>query len=134
MLKKYNVNYIIFPPLLPRGEIYPIVERLLEREDWVLIYRDQLSLIFMRNGYENTAILKKFAMDKGKAIETIIIQAAARATKNEANPYYLLTLGKVFLKMGKLDDAEKAFEMAYQRDPNNPEIREWLRRVGKNKK
>lgn len=129
ILKRYNISYIITPPLLPRGEIYPIVEKILDQDDWILIYRDQLALVFLRNTEENLTIIRQFAMDKAEALNTIIIQASARATKNKANPYYLITLGKVFLKMGKLDDAEKAFEMAYQRDPKNPIINEWLQKV-----
>jgi hypothetical protein len=132
ILRKYGVSYIITPPLLPRGEIYPVVEKLLERDDWVLVYRDQLSLIFFRNAEENLTIIRRFALDKSEALNTIIIQASARATKNTANPYYLLTLGKVFLRKGNLDDAEKAFEMAHQRDPKNPIINEWRRKMKEN--
>jgi hypothetical protein len=133
ILNKYNISYVITPPLLPRGEVIPIVEKLFDRKDWTLIYNDQLSLIFMQNSPENKEIINKFGKDKRDGLATIIIQASARATKNKANPYYLITLGKTFIKMGKLDDAEKAFALAYQRDPNNPMITEWLKKLQENK-
>lgn len=133
ILKKYNISYIITPPLLPRGEIYPIVEKILELESWVLIYRDQLTLIFLKNEPENMAIIKTFGKDKKEAYNTIIIQASARAMMNQTNPYYLITLGKVFLRTGRYGDAEKAFEMAFQRDPKNPVITEWLKKVREKK-
>ncbi|MBI5042754.1 MAG: hypothetical protein HZC10_02770 [Nitrospirae bacterium] len=129
ILKSYNISYIVTPPLLPGGEIYPIVDKLFDSEDWVLIYSDQLSLIFLRNDPENISIIKKFAKDKIGGLNTIIIQASARATLNKTNPHYLITLGKTFFKMGRFADAEKAFEMAYQRDPNNIAIKEWLKKI-----
>ena len=72
-------------------------------------------------------------MGKAEALNTIIVQASARAMKDRTNPYYLITLGKIFYKMGKLSDAEKALEMAYQRDPGNPVIIEWLKKVREKK-
>ncbi len=129
IMSKYRFSYIIIPTLLPRGDIVPLVEELLERDDWVLIYRDHLALIFLRNTEENLPILRQFAKDKAEALDTIIIQASALATKNKANPYYLITLGKVFYKMGKRADAEKAFAMAYQRDPGNPILKKWLQKL-----
>lgn len=133
IMRKYNISYIISPPLLPRGEIIPIVEKALWSDDWALIYRDQLSLIFLRKADENMPLIHQFGMDKKEALNTIIVQASARAKINSANPYYLITLGKVFLKSGRLSDAEKAFEMAYQRDPHNPIIREWLLKIRETK-
>ncbi len=129
LLKKHNISYVVMPPLSPRGEIYPIVEKLLERDDWILIHNDLMSLIFLKNTTENEPIIRKFAKDKEKAFDTIIVQASVRAKKNKANPYYLITLGKVFYKTGRLDDAERAFELASQRDPENPAIREWLQKA-----
>ncbi len=133
IIKRYNISYVVMPPLLPRGEIYPIVEKILEQEDWVLIYRDQLTLILLKNEPENMTIIKSYAKDKREVYDTIIIQASARAMMNQTNPYYLITLGKVFFRTGKLGDAEKAFELAYLRDPKNPVITEWLKKVRANK-
>lgn len=129
IIKKYNISYIVMPPLLPKGEIYPIVEKLLEKEDWVLIYNDHLSLIFLRKGYRDEALIKRFAKDKKEGFNTIIIQASAGALQNKANPYYLIALGKAFFKTGKIEDAQKAFLMALERDPNNLVIKEWLQRL-----
>lgn len=133
ILRKYRVSYVVTPPLLPKGEIYPLVEKLFEREDWILIYNDHLSLIFMQNSPENKAIIENSGKDKKEGLNTIIIQASARATRNKANPFFLISLGKIFYITGRFDDAQKAFEMAYSRDPNNPVVTEWLRKVEQRK-
>lgn len=129
IIKRYNISHIIMPPLSHHGAIYPLVEKLLESEDWVLIYSDHLSMIFLRNDFQNTSIIKNHTIDKSRGLQTIVVQATAKAMANKINPYFLITVGKVFFKMGKLDDAEKAFIMAYERDPKNSEINRWLQKV-----
>jgi len=133
IIKRYNFSYIIIPPIQYQGTIFPIVEKLFDSEDWVLIYTDHQSFVFIRNNPENIPIIKKFAIDKMKGLNTIIIQAIIRANRNPVNPYFFISLGKVFFKMGKLEDAEKAFRMAYERDPGNVVIKEWLKAVKDNR-
>ncbi|MEK6692729.1 MAG: tetratricopeptide repeat protein, partial [Nitrospirota bacterium] len=128
IIGKYNISYIVMPPLYPTGEIYPIVERLIENDDWALVYNDHLSLIFVKKNSQNDSFIKTFIKDKKESYNTIIIQASARAKIKGVNPYYLIALGKVFYKMGRMDDARKAFLIAYERDPKNPIINEWLKK------
>ncbi|TNF55112.1 tetratricopeptide repeat protein [bacterium] len=129
IIERNHISHIVMPPLLHHGNIYPIVETLFEREEWVLIYMDHLSLIFVRNDPWNASLIKKYTIDKQEGLHTIVIQASARALKNPVNPYFLITLGKIFFKTGRFDDAEKAFLMARERDPENPEIQEWLEKL-----
>jgi hypothetical protein len=131
LINKYNITYIIMPPLIQHGAVYPLVEKLLTREDWALIYNDHLSLIFLRDTPDNVSLINTFAIDKTKGIHTIVAQASARALKNQINPYHLITLGKIFFQTGRLDDAEKAFLMAHQRAQNNPEVKFWMQKLEK---
>ena len=133
IIGKNNITYVIMPPLNPRGDIYPLVESLLDRDDWGLIYSDRLSLIFLKKDNQNKDIFH-FAVDKQEGLKTIIIQASARAMRNKANPYYLITLGKVFYKLDRPDDAQKAFLVASRLAPDNIMIKEWLQRLKENKK
>lgn len=129
ILSKYGFSYIVIPPIQFSGNIFPIVDKLLESEEWILIYTDHLSFIFVKNTFENMPIINKYAIDKKRGFDTIIIQASARAMKNKTNPYYLISLGRVFYKLGRLDDAKRAFMLAYDRDPTNREIKEWLNKL-----
>jgi hypothetical protein len=129
IIEKYRISHIVMPPLLHHGSIYPIVDKLFEREEWILIYMDHLSLIFVRNDPWNASLIKKYAIDKQDGLQTIVIQASAKALKRKGNPYFLISLGKVFYKMGKLDDAEKAFMMALERDPDNATVKFWLQKL-----
>jgi len=134
ILKKYNISYVVTRPLWQNGKIIPIVEKLLDSTDWVLIYSDHLSLIFLQNDPENLSIIKRYSIEKQEGFNTIIAQASGWAmTANKINPNYFITLGKIFFKMGKLNDAEKAFVMAYEIDPDNSTVKEWLHKLREDK-
>lgn len=133
VIEKYNISYIVTPPLLPSGQIYPIVEKLFDSDIWELIYSDHFSLIFMKRNNENISIIERFVKDKSKGLDTIIFQASAKASKNKTNPYYFISIGKAFFRLGKLKDSERAFELAYSIDSDNPEIQGWLQKVKKDK-
>jgi hypothetical protein len=134
IIRKYNISYIIMPPLSYHGQIYPVVEKLFDSNEWVLIYCDPLSLIFLSRQPENMSVIKEHAIDKKEMLNTIISQALAGVKNDRVNPYFLISLGKVLLKMGKFDDAEKAFWSAYERDPGNSEVKYWLQIIRERRK
>ncbi len=129
IVNKYDISYFITSSIQPAGMIFPMVERLFVSDEWKLIYHDHLSLIFLRNDSGNSLIAGKHARDKSEGLNTILVQASARAMSNPVNPYYLISVGKVFFIMGKFDDAEKAFNMAHERDPDNPKLHFWMERL-----
>jgi hypothetical protein len=127
ILGKYNISHIVIPPLYKHGQIYALVEQLFDSKDWVLIYADHLSFIFLKKDSDNEHVIKRFFIDKRKGLNTILVQASARAMGVKRNPYLLISIGKVFFKMGKMDDAKKAFMLAYERAPGNPVVKRWLK-------
>ena len=129
IIKKYNISYVVMPPIFKFGRIYDLVEQLFISDDWVLIYMDHLSLIFLRNDPANSSVIEKFAIDKRNGLYTIITQTSARAMEFRDNPYYLISIGEVFFMMGKFDDVEKAFKMAYERDPDNEILGVWMGKI-----
>jgi hypothetical protein len=129
IIKKHDISYVVVPPLLYYGQIYPLVEKLYDSTEWELIYKDNVSLVFLKNDSRNISLVKRYAMDKKEVLNAIIIQALANADSDRTNPYYLISLGKAFMKMGKRDNAEKAFLSAYKRDPQNPETNRWIQKL-----
>jgi hypothetical protein len=130
IFNKYDITCVVMPPLLPHGGIYPVVERLFDEGQWDLVYNDHLSLIFLKRDSRNKSIRSRFMKKKEEGYQTIILQASIGASRNRANPYYLISLGKSFYRLGRMDDAKKAFQMAYQRDSENSIIKEWLQKLG----
>jgi hypothetical protein len=129
IIKKYDISCFIMSPLSYHGQIYPIVEKLFDSDEWVLIYCDPLSLIFLNQKPENMLVIKGHAIDKKEMLNAISLQALAGAKSDRVNPYYFISLGKVLLKMGKFDDAENAFLAAYERDRGNSEVKYWLQKI-----
>lgn len=133
IISRYDISYVLVYPLLADGALVPIVETLLDSDEWALIYADHLALIFMRLDGRNIPLIRQYQMDKKKGMNTIVAQATAMAMQNRGNAKYLVTVGRVFFKMGKFLEAEKAFTMASQRDPGNPTIAAWLEKARGNK-
>ncbi len=133
LMEKYGITYIVMPPLTVGGEIIPLVEKMFDMNEWVLIYNDNLALIFLKKDENNMQLISKYAKDKTDGLQTIVIQAAARAMTNPGNPRYFVSLGKVFLRMNKSEEAEKAFTMAYKIDPGNAVVSEYLKKIGEQK-
>jgi hypothetical protein len=129
IMKKYDITHIVITPLMQQGDIYPLVEYLFDSKEWILVYADHLSLIFVLNNSENAYVIENFAREKGEGLNTIAVQASSNAMQNQKNPRYLISLGKVFFKMGRVNDAKKAFLMAYQRDPDNQAVKFWMQKV-----
>jgi hypothetical protein len=134
IIKKYDISCIVMPPLLNHGAIFPLVERLFDSEEWVLIYIDHLSLVFLHDTPENSSLIKQYAINKYNGLQTIVVQASAKALKNRVNPHTLISAGKAFFKMGKFDEAEKAFFMADKRDPGNQDAMFWLQKLSEYRK
>ncbi len=134
IIEKYKISYIVTSPLEPSGEIFPIVEKLFDSKDWVLIYYDHLSLIFLKNDPVNADLVQKYSRVKIEGLRTILIQASARALYSRINPNYLISMGKVFFKEGRFDDAKKAFTMAFDIDPDNAVLKFWLEKLEANTK
>jgi hypothetical protein len=129
IMKKYNITHIVITPLMYQGDIYPLVEYLFDNNEWVLVYVDHLSLIFVLNNSGNASVIENFARDKDEGLNTIVVQSSSKAMQNQKNPRYLISLGKAFYKMGRLNDAEKAFLMAHERDHDNQETIAWQNRL-----
>jgi hypothetical protein len=47
-------------------QAYPLLLQLLGADQWSLIYQDEVALIFIRNSAKNSAIVTRYAIDKGK--------------------------------------------------------------------
>jgi len=129
IMKKYHFTHIVITPLMNQGDIYPLVEHLFDSKEWILVYVDHLSLIFVLNNSENTSVIENFSREKDEGLDTIVVQSSSKAMQNQTNPRYLISLGKVFFKMGRVNDAKKAFLMASQRDPDNQAVKFWMQKV-----
>ena len=64
-----------------------------------------------------------------KVYNTIIYQGANRALNNKTNPRSLISLGDVFYRMQRLEDALKAYRYALSRMPDDQSIQRKIARL-----
>lgn len=128
-LDLYGINFVVTPFLDYMGGIVPLNIAMLESPRWALIYSDHLLSVFIRNDGRNRALMDKYEKTKEELYNSIIYMASYQAVRNKVNPAYLVSLGRVFERAGRPEDARKAFELALTRDPGNAEAQSGLRRL-----
>ncbi|GAB4485704.1 MAG: hypothetical protein OHK006_12330 [Thermodesulfovibrionales bacterium] len=119
LLKHYQVNYILVAPTDMYAIISPLVLALLDGEEWIPVHLDRISIIFVKNTEPNRRLIEQFRVPALDVYNMIISQSAEKALSDRVNPRHLATLGEVFYRMGRIDDAVKAYQHALQRFPEN---------------
>lgn len=129
LLEHYKINLVVFSPLDIYGNTLPLIVKLLDDDDWVPVSARVMAIVFVKNVPENKHIIEKFRKTDDEVYNTMILRASFTAQVHKVNPHYMESLGDMFLKMGREDDAIKAYEYALKRAPDNPRVREKLDKV-----
>jgi hypothetical protein len=122
LFSHYDINYVVLSVVNPISQIYPLIFELTESNDWVPVYSDQMSVIFVKKISCNNNIIKNSRIPAEEVYNTIIYQGANRALNNKTNPRSLISLGDVFYRMQRLEDALKAYRYALSRMPDDQSI------------
>lgn len=129
LLDHYNVNIIFMPFFDVYGNVYPIDLQLADDKEWVPVYCDLISLVFVRNKEENREIIEKFRVPKERIYDTLILQGTRFAINQSFSPYYMISLGQIFYKMGRLEDSLTAYKYALRRAPRNVNTQEMINKI-----
>ncbi len=122
ILRHYRINYVFLPLLDFYGTVFPLVPELADSKEWVPVYLDQVNIIFIKDSPENRDIIGKFRIDGMTVYNVLIAKLSSANIGDNINPRYLISLGNIFARMGRYEDALKAFQYAGQRW-NIPEIK-----------
>ncbi len=114
ILRHYNFNYIVVPYIDIYNSVVNLVFELIGREDWRPIYIDKISVVFIKNSPENKDIIAKYGIEDTVMYNAIISRLVSQNMGNRFNPRYLISLGRIFSKMGRNEDAIEAFRYAVQ--------------------
>jgi hypothetical protein len=132
LLDHYKIDLVVFAPFDVYGVVLPIVFKLLDDPRWAPIYSDTVAVIFVRDIPANKDIIGKFRVTTETYYNKLIIRAGMQARNNAQNPEYMESLGDIFVRMGKKDNAIKAYEYALKRLPSDQLIRAKLDTLRKN--
>lgn len=64
LLQRYDVRYIIIPPMFSSGRPLPLANELMKSEDWALVVSDVNSMLFVRNTLENAETIRNHSLPK----------------------------------------------------------------------
>lgn len=129
LLDNYNINIILFDTMDAFGNVPKLLLTLIEDEDWVPVYSDFISVIFVRNVPKNQDVITKFKQTKENVYSIVIGIGTQMAIYDGLNPQYLLSLGKTFCEMGRFEDALKAYQYALKRRPEDAMITDKITQV-----
>ncbi|MEW6054765.1 MAG: hypothetical protein AB1552_13415 [Nitrospirota bacterium] len=129
LLDNYDINFVLIDTLDVYGNVPKLLLVLTEDNAWAPVYAEPMAFVFVRNIPENNTIIEKFRLQKDHVYNTIIMVAAQMAIYKQSNPKYLITLGKTFYSMGRLQDALTAYEYALQRLPKEQYARDMIARI-----
>lgn len=115
ILRHYKINYIFLETSTMYGDLMPVVLELTAGDEWIPIYMDTLSIIFIKDKPENREIIAKFRIDDSFVYDALIFKYASGTMANDVNPRQFMSLGSIFAKMGRYEDAAKAYRHAAQR-------------------
>ncbi|HDO26037.1 MAG TPA: tetratricopeptide repeat protein, partial [Nitrospirae bacterium] len=118
LLDHYNINLIMINLMDAYGTAPELLLKLPEDRQWALVYADSICAIFVRNVPAYEHIIEQFEQPKENIYNIIIAESAYKSVYKQ-NPNYLITLGKTFYAMGRLEDAVTAYRYASKRMPGN---------------
>lgn len=128
LLNHYKINFVFIPPMDLYGNVFPLALELVENEKWVPIYLDHMGIIFIRNKAENSDIISKYKVPKDFIYNALIAKYAASAINDRINPRFVVSLGYIFSKSGRHEDALKAYRYAFERW-KDPEIKKKIEEI-----
>jgi tetratricopeptide (TPR) repeat protein len=102
IMDKYDINFVFCNKFLRDAGGHRLPDRLQESPDWVLIFEDDVEMLFIRNEEGNREIIEKAENDELRIPRT---------------PYQLNRQAVEYLRRDKISDAEALLKEALDRNP-----------------
>jgi hypothetical protein len=127
LLDSYRVNYIITKLYNTRVQMLPLTARLIYDTDWVPVYQQANSVVFMRNIPANEHLIKKYAHVRYEIIDYQIGNLRGMVENFPGHSSLYILMGELYLLKNDVEGAKGAFRKALEVDPKQPDA---LRRMG----
>ncbi|NWF98306.1 MAG: hypothetical protein HXY52_05145 [Nitrospirae bacterium] len=119
-MKVYNINFIITYSVNDfTGNLIPIIPFIMNDPEWLLVYMDNNSLIFVRESPENSEIIRKYEMPKKWVWNEIITEAAYKVKNVPQKTNFYITMGDAFFAKQDFQDARTMYLKAREINPSN---------------
>lgn len=128
ILNHYKIGYMFLSIADIYGNLFPVILELATSEKWVPVYIDKMSIIFVKDIPSNREIISKYKIADDDVYNVLIFKLASMTQGDRINPRYLYSLGRLFSKVGRYEDAVKAYRLAVDR-MENPEIMKKIQEI-----
>jgi hypothetical protein len=123
LLTAYNVNFVLTSAVSSSGNIIPLVDMLYADDEWKLVYADGKSVIFLKDSLANQNFIKKYQVSKEELDKEIIGECEQGIKDAPATWGYYETLGYVYMKKNRLNEAAAMFQKYLTMNPNNENVK-----------
>lgn len=117
ILNSYNVNTVIIPPVNTVGLFIPLFGYLIEDPQWKVVYRDNVSYVFLRDIGKNRDLINKYALNDMFVLSSAVIRIEKKLYGLPRSFYHHLSLGILNLYLEKPETALKFLERALSLKP-----------------
>jgi len=122
--KRYNVNTVISRTCYyDSGGPVPLVETLAKDPGWVLVYRDDIAVIYLKKDERYKHVWEKFALPSASVYETMYAEALRLLREDPNRTRINLALGRSSLKLGKYAESYTYYSRHLKKDPGDYEAR-----------
>jgi len=128
LLNHYKINFVFMSLIDIHGQVFPLILELAESDKWVPIYLDPMSVIFIKNTADNSDIISKFKVPEDAVYNMLIAKSTILAIDDRLNPRHFISLGYIFSKLGRNEDALKAYRYAFERW-KDPELEKKIKEI-----
>jgi hypothetical protein len=113
LLDQNNIDILVHEATVDfTFEIYPLTLRLINDDDWVLIYFDGTMQIFIRNIDRYSRIIEKYRKPKESIYDEIVLETTPYVRQNKAVSTLYSSLAFALMMNGKVDDARTMIDAA----------------------
>lgn len=122
--RRYNVNTVISRTCYyDSGGPVPLVETLAKDPGWVLVYRDDIAVVYLKKVEKYKHIWEKFAIPSASVYETMYAEALRLLREDPNRTRIDLALGRSALKLGRYAESYKYYTRHLEKNPGDAEAR-----------
>ncbi|MBF0559420.1 MAG: tetratricopeptide repeat protein [Nitrospirae bacterium] len=117
-LAEYGISFVLSPLYDVRGNIIPLVLKLLSDDEWVPVYLWGNATIFVKSATANYTVIYRCGIPKDYFVGGMLDVVDARIQTTQKPFHLYITKGDLYLKIGQPDKAIQAYQKSLEIYPN----------------
>lgn len=103
-----------------------LIDGLAKRIDWVLVFQDDVAVVYVRRIPQHGELIKRFGMPNHYAYRTMLAEATRLQQESGPRPRTWLALGRAHFALGEYADSLAAYRIFLENAPDNREAQSMI--------